>query len=72
MERVSLSIEGMSCSHCVRGVDQALKSLPGVLVEQVGIGSAVVAYDPAAVKPEQITEAISEEGYEVRSLGRAS
>jgi copper chaperone CopZ len=72
MERVSLTIEGMSCGHCVRAVDQALKGLPGVQVEQVGVGSAVVAYDPAAVKPEQIEAAISEEGYEVRSIGKAT
>jgi copper chaperone len=71
MERVSLTIEGMTCGHCVRGVGQALESLPGMHVEQVDIGSAVVSYDPAAVKPEQISEAISEEGYEVRSIGRA-
>jgi copper chaperone CopZ len=68
MERVRLTIEGMSCGHCVRAVDRALKDLPGVQVEQVDVGSAVVAYDPAAVTPEQIEAAISEEGYEV--LGR--
>jgi copper chaperone CopZ len=72
MERVRLTIEGMSCGHCVRGVDQALRSLPGVEVEKVEIGSAVVAYDSAVVKPEQLTEAISEEGYEVRGVGRAT
>jgi copper chaperone CopZ len=72
MERVRLTIEGMTCGHCVRGVDLALRSLPGVEVEMVEIGSAVVAYDPTAVKPEQMEEAISEEGYEVRSVGRAS
>ena len=72
MERAVLTIEGMSCDHCIRAVDGALKSLDGVQVEQVDIGSAIVAFDPVAVKPEQIEEAISEEGYEVRSMGRAS
>jgi copper chaperone CopZ len=72
MQRVSLSIDGMSCGHCVRAVDRVLTSVPGVQVEQVDIGSAVVAYDPAVVKPEQITEAISEEGYEVRGMERAT
>lgn len=72
MERVRLTIEGMTCGHCVRGVDQALRRLAGVEVEKVEIGSAIVAYDPAAVKPEQMEEAISEEGYEVRSVGRAT
>lgn len=71
MERTSLAIDGMTCDHCIRAVDRALKSLSGVQIEQIDIGSAVVAYDPAAVKPEQIQEAISDEGYEVRSMGRA-
>ena len=71
MERVRLTIEGMTCGHCVRGVEQALGSVPGVHVERVEIGSAVVSYDPAAAKPEQIDEAIAEEGYRVRGHGSA-
>lgn len=71
MQRVSLTIDGMTCGHCVRAVDRALQSLPGVEVERVEVGSAVVAYDPAAVKPEQIEKVISEEGYEVRRGGRS-
>ncbi|MDP9348776.1 MAG: cation transporter [Gemmatimonadota bacterium] len=71
MERAELTIEGMSCDHCVRAVDGALRGIAGVQVERVEVGSAVVAYDPAAVKPEQLQEAVSEEGYEVRSIGRA-
>ena len=65
MERVTISIDGMSCSHCVRSVDQALKALDGVAVEQVAIGSATVSYDPAATTPERIAEAVQDEGYTV-------
>jgi copper chaperone len=71
MERVRLTIDGMTCGHCVRAVDGALRGLPGLQVERVEVGSAVVAYDPAAVKPAQMEDAISEEGYEVRGIGRA-
>ena len=71
MERVSLKIEGMSCGHCVRTVDQALRGIAGVKVEQVDVGSAIVAYDSSTVKPEEIERAVSEEGYEVRSIGTA-
>lgn len=71
MERLSLTIEGMSCQHCVRAVDRALRELAGVQAEKVAVGSAVVTYDPAVVEPTQITEALSAEGYEVRSVGRA-
>lgn len=70
-EHLRLSIEGMSCGHCVRAVDQALKALPGIEVERVEIGSALVAYDPALISAERIEAAISEEGYEVRSTGGA-
>jgi len=71
MERVSLTIEGMSCGHCARAVDQVLRALPGVQVERVAVGSAIVAYDPAVVTLERIDEAISEEGYMVRGQDRA-
>jgi len=65
MERVTISIDGMSCSHCVRSVDQALKALEGVTVEQVAVGSATVSFDPAVVTAEKIAEAVEDEGYQV-------
>jgi copper chaperone len=72
MERLSLTIAGMSCGHCVRGVERALGRLPGVQVEQVGIGSAVIACDTAAVTPDHIRSAIADEGYEVRRMESAT
>ncbi len=66
MERTSLRIEGMSCGHCVRAVTRALLGLEGVEVEQVGIGSARLGYDPARTGPERIASAVAEEGYTVR------
>ena len=71
MERTSLAIEGMTCDHCVRGVNRALQALEGVEVERVDIGSATIAYDPQAVTPAQITEVIEEEGYTLQSMERA-
>jgi len=71
MAKVALKIEGMSCGHCVKAVDQALKSLAGVQVEQVNVGSAVVAYDPAAVQPAAIEAVVVEEGYRVTSIEEA-
>ena len=65
MQRVSIDIQGMSCGHCVRSVDQALKALDGVQVEQVAIGHATVSYDPATTTPERITQAVEDEGYTV-------
>lgn len=63
MEQTTIAIQGMSCGHCVAAVNGALHRLDGVEVQEVKIGSATVAYDPAAVTPEQISAAIADEGY---------
>jgi copper chaperone len=65
MERSTLTIGGMSCGHCVKAVDGALRGVDGVEVESVEVGTARVAYDPARVQPERIAEAVREEGYDV-------
>jgi copper chaperone len=71
MERVTVSIAGMSCGHCVHTVTKALKSLDGVTVEKVSIGSATVSYDPSVTTVEQITRAVDEAGYQARPAAQA-
>jgi len=66
MKRVRLSINGMSCGHCVSTVKRALSAVPDIKVEDVAVGSATVSY----VTDEQLTEAkrrIEEAGYAVAS-----
>ena len=63
MEALHLTIEGMTCSHCVRAVEGRLKKTPGVEVQDVKVGSADVRYDPARTNVEEIAEAIADEGY---------
>ena len=63
MTRTTLKIDGMSCGHCVMSVKKALATLEGVTVENVAVGSATVAYDPAISSAEQIVDAISDAGY---------
>jgi copper chaperone CopZ len=53
----------MSCGHCVASVKKALEGLDGVTVEQVAVGTATVAYDPAVASPGKIAEAVSDAGY---------
>jgi len=65
MEYIGIDIEGMSCAHCVAAVTRALEGVEGVEVEQVRVGSATLAYDPARVRPERIVEAVENEGYQV-------
>lgn len=63
METMDLTIEGMTCQHCVRAVRGALEKMPAVEVESVEIGSATVKYDPARVTEEALADAIADEGY---------
>ena len=70
MDRVTMKIEGMSCGHCVSAVQNALKGVEGVQVEQVRVGTATVSYDPATVSERRIAEAIEDEGYTVAETAR--
>ena len=63
MEQLHLTIEGMTCEHCVRAVDARLRKMAGVEVERVAIGSADVRLDPATTSVDELSEAIADEGY---------
>jgi copper chaperone len=63
MEQLHLTIEGMTCEHCVRAVDGRLRKTPGVEVERVDVGSADLRYDPARTNVDEIADAIADEGY---------
>lgn len=68
MERLTVTIEGMSCQHCVRAVQEALGALDGVAVEQVTIGAATVAVDPARASAGVVEEAVRDAGYDVAAV----
>lgn len=63
MTPLHLTIEGMTCEHCVRAVDGRLRNTPGLHVESVKIGSADLHYDAARIGPDEIAELIADEGY---------
>ena len=63
MQPLELTIEGMSCEHCVRAVKNRLTATPGVTVDEVVVGSAKLRYDPAKTNVDEIEEAIADEGY---------
>jgi copper chaperone len=67
METETLTIEGMSCGHCVGRVTKALSGVPGLNVEDVTVGSARVSFDPGRTSREQIDTALDAAGYTVKS-----
>lgn len=65
MTKVTLAIQGMSCGHCVKRVQQALASTPGVAKATVTLepGQAKVEFDEAAATPAQLAAAVKTAGY---------
>jgi len=68
MKTAELKIEGMSCGHCVMAVTKELKSLTGVEVDDVQIGSARIRIDESTVAVEQLNKAVEKAGYKVVSV----
>ena len=64
-----INIEGMSCMHCVKHVEEALKELAGVANVAVDLKekNAVVALD-GSVEDAKLKEAIEEVGYDVTGI----
>ncbi|MEF8940002.1 MAG: heavy-metal-associated domain-containing protein [Salinivenus sp.] len=59
----TLTIDGMHCEHCVDMVEDVLADLDGVTVQDVEVGSAQVAYDPAEVTDDVLAAALDDAGY---------
>jgi len=60
----TVTVDGMSCQHCVRAVFTALAAVPDIDRAEVSIGSARVEHD-GSVTVEQLREAIAVAGYRV-------
>jgi copper chaperone CopZ len=65
-----ISIEGMSCGHCINRVRESLLSLPGVDGVTVSIADklAVVECDEGAVTDEELIEAVERFSFEVTGV----
>ncbi|GBC81588.1 Copper chaperone CopZ [bacterium HR10] len=73
LARATIEIRGMDCAGCAVNVEQALKRLPGVKSVEASYekGQAVVEYDPAKVRTEQLKAAIDRLGYKVGAVRAA-
>ncbi len=67
MAEAVISIEGMSCQHCVMRVKKAIEALQGIQTAAVEVGSAKVAYDEAKVGKKEIENAIVKAGYKIKA-----
>ncbi len=61
-----LSIEGMTCNHCVSSVDKALRAVPGVTEVKVDLASkSAVVQAGDAVTDAALSEAVNDIGFDV-------
>lgn len=67
MEKISLKVTGMSCSHCEKAVANAMEDM-GVTVTKVSAKDGLVEleYDPSKTSPNDIKAEIANVGYEVQ------
>jgi len=67
-ETMNLTVEGMSCQHCVHAVKTSVGALAGVEGVDVSLEKKIVTvgYDPALVGLPAIKAAIEDEGYTVK------
>jgi mercuric ion transport protein len=65
LDRVVLSVEGLSCLACEIPVRHALRRIDGVKSVRVNAASktAMVDYEPTKTNPEQLVSAINSTGY---------
>src|SRR3954453_23244998 len=65
MARVEVPITGMTCASCANRIERKLNKLDGVAASvNYATEKATVAFDPAAVAPEQLIEAVGAAGYQ--------
>ncbi|MEX3617887.1 cation transporter [Paenibacillus glucanolyticus] len=67
MKQVTLTVEGMSCSHCVNSVEGALKSEGASGKVDLASNTVAVEYDESKISLEALKEAIEEQGYDIVS-----
>ncbi len=70
VEKVTISVGGMTCASCVATIEGALSQVPGVVTASVNLATerATVEYLPTQVTVGELKRAIIEAGYEVREV----
>lgn len=63
-----ISIEGMTCGHCVAHVEKALKSLPGAEGVKVDLKKNQAEVKAISADDEAIKAAVADAGYAVTAI----
>jgi copper chaperone len=69
-ERLTLSVEGMTCSHCQAAVTRALEECPGVRTTQVDLKSGQALVEGDKLDEGALCAAVTELGYKAHGVGQ--
>lgn len=64
-KEITISIEGMSCNHCVNSVKKGISALSGVKSVDVSLEkkSAKISYNEAKLEAKDIVKCVNELGF---------
>ena len=63
MEKIEITVEGMTCGHCAMSVTNELATLDGVSNVQVDHAAGKAVVESAGISNEKLAEAVEEAGY---------
>jgi len=66
-DTITLSIDGMSCGHCVNAVTKALSAVPGVHIHSVAVGTAQIEAKDSSAAGHAVA-ALQAAGYPARAM----
>jgi copper ion binding protein len=66
MKKIVISIDGMSCQHCVMRVKRAIEGLAGISDLSVEVGSARMTFDESKIQQTDIENAVTKAGYKIK------
>ncbi|OCX68314.1 heavy metal-binding protein [Acidithiobacillus thiooxidans] len=63
MALIELSVQGMTCNHCVAAVEKALRAVPGVQTVAVHLDANSATVEGDSMDTKALVQAIESEGY---------
>ncbi|MEM1503711.1 copper chaperone CopZ [Domibacillus sp. 8LH] len=67
MQQVTLNVQGMSCGHCVKSIEENVSKISGVDSVKVHLDEKKVdvTFDSNTTTLKEITDVIEDQGYDV-------
>ena len=67
--QVTLQVEGMTCGHCVKSVENSVGGMNGVdrVLVELNDGTVAVEYNENEVNVQEIKDTIEDQGYTVKA-----